>query len=213
MKKLNLLKTLILVIAVLTSTVEAFATATEVRSLTVTALEAVTITKTSGTAETGIVNPENGHHSGWNPTFTLEVTDPTTTDLFVIGSKIVSEGNVEVSAFSNDGKALLFGRFEEEEYLPTLEAIENAKDGGSNNANVIAYPFNITISSPMTIEFNPTLEAENGITGCYVISLNDSMSANIEETIGGTPHGKTYNAGQDMSGSYRAVVFFTAIKP
>ena len=214
MKKLNLLKTLILVIAVLTSTVEAFATATEVRTLTVSAQDAVTIEKISGGVESCILDAERGQHTGLSTFYSLQVNDINTENIFVVGSKITAQGGEEVSAFSNDGSALLFGRYNEEEFFPTLDAINNAKEGGADNANVIAYQITkMDITLPMTVEYNPSQVTEEGTVGCYVISLNGGTTATLEQNIGGTPYGRTYSAGQDRSGTYRSVVFFSIAKP
>ena len=214
MKKLNLLKSLILVIAVLTGTVEAFATATEVRTLTVSAQEAVTIEKVAGGLESNNIDAETGIHSGLNASFILKVNDVKTEDIFIVGSKITAQGGEIVSAFSNDGSALLFGRYNEEEYYPTLDAINNAKEGGDSNANVIAYPISkMTITEPMTMEFDSSIETEEGTIGGYVISLNEGTTATVEQSIGGNPYGKTYSGGQDMAGDYKSTVFFTIAKP
>ena len=214
MKKLNLLNILILVTTVLFSTVEAFGNTTAVQTLSVSAQDAVTIEKVSGGVESGNVDGETGKHGGLSTSFTLQVNDVNTENIFVVGSKIAVQGGEEVSAFSNDGSALLFGRYNEEEYFPTLDAINNAKEGGEDNANVIAYPISkMNITLPMTVEYNPTQETEEGTVGCYVINLNGGTSATLEQTIGGTPYGKTYSGGQDKSGTYRSVVFFSIAKP
>lgn len=214
MKKLNLLKTLILVITVLTGTVEAFATATEVRTLTVSAQEAVTIEKLANCNESNTIDAATGIHTGLNASFLLQVNDINTEDVFIVGSKITAQGGEIVSAFSNDGTALLFGRYNEEEHFPTLDAIENAKAGGSNNANVIAYPISkMTITAPMTMVYNASIVTEEGTVGGYVINLNESTTATIEQIIGGSPYGETYSGGQDMAGDYKSTVFFTIAKP
>ena len=200
--------------SVLFSTVEAFATATEVRTLTVSAQEAVTVEKIAGGKESDTVNGETGRHNGLETQFSLQVNDIKTENIFVLGAKITAAGGVDVSAFSDDGSALLFGRYNEEEYFPTLDAINNAKAGGADNANVIAYPISkMTITSPMSIEYNPSMVTEEGTMGCYVISLNEGTTATIVQTIDGEPYGNTYSGGQDMSGEYRSTVFFTIAKP
>ena len=136
-----------------------------------------------------------------------------TENIFAIGSQITAQGGEIISAFSNDGTALLFGRYNEEEHFPTLDAINDAKAGGSNNANVIAYPITkMSITAPMTMEYNPTLATEEGTIGCYVINLNEGMSATVEQIIGGVPYGNTYSGGQDMAGDYKSTVFFTIAK-
>jgi hypothetical protein len=132
--------------------------------------------------------------------------------IFIVGSKIVSSDNNEVSAFTNDGQGLLFGRVGEEEFLPTEAAIQDAKNGGTNNANVIVYPISeMSITSPMTVNFVNDLNVEGDSINCYQVKLNGGMEGTLRQTIGGTPLNNSYRAGQDRAGSYKAVVYFTAI--
>ena len=148
MKKQNLLKSLILVISVLSSTVIAFGSTSAVQTLSVSSPPTVAIEKTTF-VQSGQINPENGEHSGLNASFSLKTNGTDNDYIIYVGSKIIQEGNVEVSAFSNDGQSILFGRTNEEEYYPTSAAIQDAKAGGSNNPNVIAYP--ITSSHSFTM--------------------------------------------------------------
>lgn len=211
MKKQNLLKSLILVMSVLTSTVGAFGSTSVVQTLAVSAQPTVAIEKTSF-VQTGEINPETGTHSGLNASFNLQTNGTDNDYIFVVGSKIIQAGNVEVSAFSDDGQSLLFGRANDEEYLPSAEAIQDAKAGGSNNPNVIAYPISaMTIDSPMTIEFVKGLTVSEDTMDCYQVKLNGSTEGTLNQVISGSPVPGTYKAGQDKSGSYKAVVYFTAI--
>lgn len=211
MKKQNLLKSFILVNAVLTSTVGSFASTDAVQTLSVSAPPAVSISKNAST-ESDDLNPRTGAHQGLTASFTL-MTNGTDEDyLFVVGAKILTTDGVEVSAYSSDGKNLLFGKVDKEEYYPTVDAINNAKAGGNNNANVIAYPISeIGITSPMTVTYDDTQETGEGI-GCYVVKVNSATEGTLTQTIGGNPVSGTYSLGQDLAGTYKAVVYFTAIK-
>jgi hypothetical protein len=96
--------------------------------------------------------------------------------------------------------------------LPTEAAIQDAKNGGTNNANVIVYPISeMSITSPMTVDFVNGLNVEGDSINCYQVKLNGGMEGTLKQTIGGTPLNNTYRAGQDRAGSYKAVVYFTAI--
>ena len=212
MKKQNLLKTFILVISVLFSTVEAFATASVVQTLSVSAQPTVAIEKKSNSVELGEINPENGTHAGLSASFGLQTNGTDDDYTFIVGSKITSYGNEEVSAYSNDGQYLLFGRYGEEEYLPKLDAIENAKAGGNNNPNVIAYPITLMeVTSPMTIQYDASQDTGENTVGCYVVKINSATEGTLRQTIGGNPLQSTYSISQDMAGQYKAVVYFTAI--
>ena len=88
MKKLNLLNILILVTTVLFSTAEAFGNTTAVQTLSVSAQDAVTIEKVSGGVESGNIYGETGKHGGLSTSFTLQVNDVNTENIFVVGSMI-----------------------------------------------------------------------------------------------------------------------------
>lgn len=197
--------------AVLVGTVEAFATAETVQTLNVSAQSTVSIEKTVST-EQGEVNPEFGTHAGLGATYKVETNiaqSETENCQFIIASKIKIDGGTEVSAFSTDGSSILFGRADNEDYFPTNAAVENAKVGGTNNANVIAYPITIT-ASPMSINYSANQQAEEGNVGCFVVDVNGANEATLQQTISGTPVVGTYSM-QDTAGKYQVYVYFTAI--
>ena len=212
MKKQNLLKSLILVITVLLGTGRAFATAEAVQTLSVSAQPTVAIEKNTTSVEVGEIDPKTGTHSGLNASFNLQTNGTDDDYTFIVGAKITAYGNEEVSAYTNDGQAILFGRFGEEEYLPSAEAIQDAKNGGSNNPNIIVYPISsINITSPMTVQYDAAQETKENSVGCYVVKINGATEGTLRQSIGGSPISNSYSVGQDMAGQYKAVVYFTAI--
>ena len=211
MKKQNLLKSLILVMAVLFGTGQTFASTSVVQTFSVSAQPTVAITKTSNSDETGDINPETGSHLGLSASFNLQTNGTDENYIFIVGSKITAYGGQEVSAFTSDGKGLLFGRIGDEEHFPSTTAIENARSGGSNNPNVIVYPIStMSITAPMTVQYDETQATDEG-TGCYVVKLNGGTEGTLRQEIGGSAASGSYSVGQDMAGRYKAVVYFTAI--
>ena len=211
MKKFNILKFLILVTIVLLSTKNTFASTSVVQTLSVSAQPTVAITKTSNSIETGEINPETGNHSGLNVSFNLQSNGTDDDYIFIVGSKITSYGNQEVSAYTADGKGLLFARNDSEEHFPSQQAIENAKNGGNNNPNVIVYPISdMNITSPMTIQYNSAQSTDEG-AGCYVVKVNGATEGTLRQVIGGSAMSGSYSVGQDSAGQYKAIVYFTAI--
>lgn len=197
--------------AVLTSTVTGYATTSAVQTLSVSVQPTVAIEKSTST-QVGEINPETGAHSGLNASFNLQTNGTDDDYIFIVGSKILSSDNTEVSAYTSDGQGLLFGRVGEEEFLPTASAIQDARNGGSNNANVIVYPISsMTIDSPMTVNFVNGLDVEGNAIDCYQVKLNSGKEGTLRQTVGGSPINESYRAGQDKAGSYKAVVYFTAI--
>ena len=87
-----------------------------------------------------------------------------------------------------------------------MDAVENAKTGGSNNANVIAYPVTVSATSPLTANF----DSGNSKGSCYIIKINGGTEGTVTHTVGGTPISGTYSVGQDQAGTYQATVTFTA---
>lgn len=192
------------------STIEAFAADDAVQTLTVSVPPAVAIEKTVS-SETGNITPSTGVHPGLNASFKLQTNGTDNNYLFIVGSKIITTGGVEVSAYSNDGTSLLFGRSDKEEFYPTTEAVENARVGGKNNPNVIAYPISqMNITAPMSVEYQASQDTDEG-TGCYVVKVNSAKEGTLTQIIGGTPVAGSYTLGNDTAGSYKAVVYFTAI--
>ena len=200
MKKLNLLKSLIMVMAVLLSTDKAFCEATAVQALYTLVQPTVAVEKTAS-VEVGNINPSNGNASELKSSFNLQSNDEQT--FFVVYSKITILGGTQVSAFDTDGN--LF--FANTQIPPTETAVNNAKQGLIGNANVIGYKINLSGES---ITITSTTSAT--YKECFKITLADSeTSGRLEQTVGGTPAPNTYLAGEDVSGSYAATVYVTAV--
>lgn len=210
MNKTNKLKLLILIIAAGLCSIEAYGD-TEVEQMLQTSVQpAVAISKSTGSIENGTINAETGVHTGLRSVFTLQTNGTDDEYDFIVTSAVQTQAG-SVSAYGMDG-IILFGN---ETDLPTESAIEDAKIGGGNNKNVIAYPVTATITTvnaaagdPMTVEF----QQNHGIYGdCYVVKVNNNSEGSLEHLVGTTPVGKTYGIGQDAAGTYKATVTFTAV--
>ena len=60
----------------------------------------------------------------------------------------------------------------------------------------------------MTVEYVPnTVQYGN----CWQVRVNNGTEGTLTQTIGGTPIAGTFNVGHDSSGSYQAIVTFTAV--
>ena len=204
MKKHSLLISLILVTAVLTSTEKAFGYAEVEQAVTLSVQPAVSIQKTVS-MENGTINPRTGVHTGLNASFSVQ-TNGTDDDYdFIIGSKIQTAEGSEVSAYTNDG-ALLFGNTNS---LPSVSAINNAKQGGKNNSNVIAYPIEMTTTGNLEVNYQASKTTEQG-TGCYVVLMKTDSEGAVTQTVGTSPIKDTFSFA-DEAGSYKSVVYFTAV--
>lgn len=173
------------------------------QSIQTTVQSSVAIEKTSASIETGSVNAQTGVHTGLQSVFSVK-TNGTDDDYdFIISSKINSaEG--EVSAYGNNGQIL----FAHTLVLPTNSAIEDAKVGGNNNKNVIAYPVSATVTNPMEIDFHTNY----GVYGdCYAVKVNSVQDGTVTHTVNTTPVSGSYSIGQDQAGTYQSVVTFTAV--
>ncbi|MBQ4114139.1 hypothetical protein IJD34_01905 [bacterium] len=203
MKKQNLLKSLILVMAVLTGTVKAFGFTQAEQTAMLSVQSSVAITKSASSVETGSISPVDGSISNdIQASFILKTNDGTESSYkFLVASKIQTiEG--EVSAFSEDG-SLVFANLGA---LPSISAVNDAKAHGNNNPNVIVYPITMNITSPMTIEFGTKSAPEN-----YTISINGASEGTLNQILSRNPVQSTFSTGQDQAGSYQAIVYFTAI--
>lgn len=196
------LKLLFLIMAVSFGTVKSYGYAEAEQSVQTTVQPSVAISKQSSSIDLGSINPTTGASTGLNTVFSIQTNGSDDDYDFVVQATIPVEEGL-VSAYGNDG-CLLFANIGNS---PTAEAIENAKSGGNNNKNVIAYPVTVTTSEPMTSEF----QKNYGLYGdCYVIKINNSSNGTVTHIVGQTPVQGTYNVGQDQAGTYQATVMFTA---
>ena len=204
MKKHSLLISLILLTTVLYSTEKAFGYAEVEQAVNLSVQPAVAIQKTIS-IENGTINPRTGVHTGLNASFSVQ-TNGTDDDYdFIIGSKIQSAEGNEVSAYTNKGE-LLFGNTTS---LPNISAINDAKQGGKNNSNVIAYPIEITTTGNLEASYQSGKATEYG-TGCYVVLMKSDYEGTVSQTVSPTPVTNSYSFA-DEAGSYKSVVYFTAI--
>lgn len=203
MNKTKSLKLLILMITVLTCTVKAYGYAEAEQSVQTTVQPAVTIEKQSSSIENTEANAQTGTHTGLRSVFSLQTNGNDNDYDFIMTSRILTSDG-DVSAYGNNG-CILFGNTLA---TPTLDAIENAKLGGNQNKNVIAYPVTVNVTNPLTYTFENN-SSQYG--DCYVIKVNDSTEGTVTHTVGQSPIAGTYNIGQDQAGTYQTVVTFTAV--
>ncbi len=202
--KRNILTSLILITAVLSGTVKAFGDAQVQQRLRTSAEPAVAIEKL-GENNIGTIDPATGTHGGLSASFRITTnSDDSGYDYFLTA---MTPTSTPTSAFAdiNGIKSIVFVNVENE---PTYQDIERAKKGNSYNRNCIAYPLTMNIESPMVLEYVPSNPFYGNI---WQVKLNGGESSNLLQTIGGTPITNTYNIAQDSSGTYQAVVTFTAI--
>ena len=203
MNKTNLSKLFIFLITALIGAGKTYGYAEAEQSVLTDVQPAVAIEKQSSSIETGSVNAENGSHTGLSSIFSIQTNGSDDDYDFIITSKILTDGG-EVSAYGNNG-TLLFGHTF---VTPTQAAIDDAKNGGNKNVNVIAYPISTAITNPMEVNF----ENNYGVYGdCYVVRVNGGTEGTVTHTVGQNPISGTYSIGQDQAGTYQAVVTFTAV--
>lgn len=201
MNKAKSLKLLIFLITATFVAGKAYGYAEAEQALQTTVQPTVTIEKSDSSIENTSANAEKGTHSGLRSVFDLKTNGTDDNYDFLMESSIIVSGGT-VSAYGNNG-CILFGHTLA---TPTMDAVENAKTGGSNNANVIAYPVTVSATSPLTTSF----DGGNSKGNCYVIKINGGTEGTVTHTVGGTPINGTYSVGQDQAGTYQATVTFTA---
>lgn len=193
-----------MVTAVLSGTARAFGDASVEQMLNTSVPPAVAIEKTAS-LENGSINPETGTHTGLSASFKIQ-TNGTDEDYdFIVGAKINTMDG-EVSGYTENG-ALLFTNTT---VLPTSSAVNNAKVGGKDNRNVIAYPITMNITDPMSVTYDSSRATDEG-KGCYVIKINSANEGTLTQSVGGTPVANTYSIGQDEAGTYKATVYLTTV--
>lgn len=201
MKKHNLLTFLILVTAVLTSTVKAFAYTEVGQTIVLSAQPAVSVKKISAN-ESGIIDASYGTHEGMSSSFLLQ-TNGTDEDYdFIVGSDLVI-GEGTYPGLTKNGNLI----FANTTINPTTDAINDAIQEGNKNPNVIVYPLTVEVTSPMTVDFGEHATKGN----CYLIKVNNQNQGTILQTVGGSPVAGTYLLGVDQMGSYKATVYITVV--
>lgn len=164
---------------------------------------AVAIEKLSSSIETGTVNPQNGEHAGLKSVFLIQTNGNDDDYDFVVTSRI-NTANGEVSAYGQNGCIL----FAHTLALPTQSAVDDAKSGGSNNRNVIAYPVSAVITNPMEVSYQSNFGNHGD---CYVVKVNSESNGTLTHAVNSIPVSGTYNITQDQAGTYKSVVYFTAV--
>lgn len=173
------------------------------QSIQTTVQPAVAIEKLSSSIESGSVNPQTGIHTGLKSVFSLKTNGDDGDYDFVITSSITTD-NGETSAYGQNG-CILFGHTLA---LPTQSAIEDAKIGGNNNRNVIAYPVSAVITNPMEVNYQSSF---GNYGDCYVVKVNSETDGTVTHTVNPNPVSGTYNVTQDQAGTYKSIVYFTAV--
>lgn len=202
MKKQSLLTVLIIVTSVLLSTVKAFAYTEVGQTVILSAQPAVSVKKESA-KESCVIEARYGTHDGLSASFLLK-TNGTDEDYdFIVGSNL-TVGDSEYSGFTKNGNLV----FANTNYTPTSDAIYDALQEGNQNPNVIVYPFNVVVEPPMTANFG-----KHSLHGdCYLIKVNGQSEGTITKLVGGNPIADTYKLGDDLMGSYQAVVYITVVR-
>ena len=194
--------TLILILVVLFSTQEAFSQASAGQMLRTSVQPAVAIEKISS-VENGSITATKGEISGsLSSSYKLQVNDGENYDFIIYATLLTATDTV--SAFDKNGDLL----FSNNNNLPTNSAVENARTNIEANANVIGYPFEITIDENMSLNFT----TDKTYSECYKVNLtNSATSGNLLQTISGAPTTNTYSLGEDLAGTYKATVYITAV--
>lgn len=164
----------------------------------------VSITKLPESNEQATLSIENDGVVSGEPmfaSFLLQVNGTDSDYDFIVTSSAQVEGGT-ISAYGDNG-CIVFTNIDK---LPTEGAVNDAKAGGSNNPNAIAFPVTVNIPT-MTVNYQKNY---SNYGDCYVVLVGDSNEATLRHEIGTAPYGNTYNKTLDSAGTYQAIVTFTA---
>ncbi len=195
--------------SVLFNTPKAFAEATAVQTLYSSVPSAVAINKTETNTQ-GNIDPVSGNilndlKTSFNLSINSSEGETKTYDFYFYARVKTIDG--EESAFGpND--IILFGNTSS---FPSQTAVNNAKNGISENMDVIGYKVKMIPSSnnDMVVEYTSTSEYQE----CYKVSFqNGATNGTVEQIINGSPVTGTYLIGEDSSGPYSTTVYITAMQ-
>lgn len=160
--------------------------------------QAVTITSLTPTLNASL-DSDGKISNELNSIFSVKTNgDANSYDFIIMSSIIADEG--EVPAYCEDGSIL----FAHTEVKPTSEAVEKARAHTPNNRNVIAYPTSVAGSS---VRF----EKKDAYGYCYVLDIGSEQEVEVTHTVSKDSVSGTYDIGLDQAGTYRAVVYLTAV--
>ena len=167
MKRVSKDKVLILMIAAMFGCLSTYADTEEDLLLSVRALPTVSIEKLSESVENGWASPGTGVVStDLRSVFTLQTTGTDDDYEFIITSEINTDGGTAQAFGKNE--SILFANTTKP---PTNSDVIDAKDWGNNNKNVIVYPINVAVGSPMSVVHKLPHEKYGD---CYAVRVNGS---------------------------------------
>ncbi len=214
MKIKNLSKLLILLLTVLTCNIQIVYSETEAESSTLLDVQqSVAISKEGNSKESAeIIDVVTGTHSGLQSVFKLQTNLTDEEYDFIITAKAQTVDG-EISAYTNNGE-LIFTRITTETSAvspyPSNSDVNNIKNGGNQNRNIIAYPVNILFTSEN--QMNSVFHTDYKNYGsCYSILINDNNEAIITHFVSTKPVPGSYNITQDEAGTYQTVVTLSAV--
>ena len=165
----------------------------------------VSITKLPESNESATLNIENNgaiDGEAMFASFLLQVNGTDSDYDFIVTSTAQVEGGT-VSAYGKNGSCIVFTNIDK---LPTEAMVSDAKIGGNNNPNAIAFPVNVSIPT-MNVSYQ---ENYNTYGDCFVVLVGNSQEATLRHDIGTAPYGNTYHKTLDTAGTYQATITFTA---
>lgn len=168
----------------------------------------VSIEKSSQSREAASLDVTTGRlDSVLQSVFTLQTNETDENYDFIITSTVQKDGGVDSGYGLNGSTPTLL--FTNTAKLPTNADIANAKQSGSVNCNVIAYPVTLILTNG---NMSQSFKKSYGSYGdCFVIKVNGETSGTIVHNLGQQPAGQTYKVGQDAAGTYKSTVTFTAV--
>ena len=206
--KKQITKLLILSFFLLTAAIDVKASTKVGLKLQTIVNPSISIEKSSQSRESGTLNVATGIiESPMQSVFTLQTNESDENYDFVITSAVQKNGGTD-SAYGLSGTTptLLFTNTAN---LPSDSDIINAKQGGTFNRNVIAYPVNVILTnSTMTSQFQQNYRTYGD---CFVIKVNGTTGGTIVHNLNQNPVNGTYKIGQDAAGTYSSTVTFTAV--
>lgn len=203
MNKNNSIKLFIFLVITLTCVIKTYGSTEAEQSIQTAVQPAVAVEKSLSSIEKATADPKDGTHTGFSSVFNLQTNGTDDNYDFIISSKILTADG-EVSAYGNNGQIL----FAHTLALPLVSAVNDAKVGGNNNKNVIAYPVTATVTEPMSINFANNYKTYGD---CYVVKVNSAQEGTITHSVNQTPVSGSYSIAQDQAGEYKVTVYFTTV--
>ena len=159
------------------------------------------------TTTSGVINPKNGVSTGMKSKFALKTNGKDCDYDFLLKANIISDAGESLNAFGKSSgiEYLILGNIDPSKE-PTKVDWAKLKANNSSNPNLIAYPISGSVNN-----FQSLTQEDIGLITVYRLLLGSGQDGGVDFNIATNPIASTYDYAEDRSGTYQAIITFSAV--